>query len=365
MNEFLNQHFLENSVRNYLIVAGIIFFIFLIRRYLSKSLAAGFYKLIRHWSPGIQQQAFVALLLKPIEYFLLMTAVIMASNHLVFPEALNIVIFNRAVEPFTMKMLLAFVLKIVLSMTFIMILLRLIDFFALILEQKAGLTSDKTDDQFVIFFRDFFKAIVYIIGAMILINILFGKELVNKLVAGLGIGAAALALAAKESIENLIGSFIIFSDKPFRVGDSVKVDNFTGTVEKIGLRSTRIRTLEKTFVTVPNKKMVDSVLDNLSLRTQQRVAQKLELSGDTPPGSVLAVVKDIQAYLGKQREVEAGFNVNLHDFGKDSLMLQIIYMTNILEGSPYLELRERVNLEMLAILEKHNVRLATKEAGAA
>ncbi len=361
MNDFLNQQILDNSIRNYLLVAGIIFFIFLIRRFLSKSLAAGLYKLIRHWSPTIEQRAFVELLLKPIEYFLLMTAIIMASNHLVFPEALNIVVFNRA-EPFTLKMLLALVLKIVLSMTFIMILLRLIDFFALILEKKAGLTNDKTDDQFVIFFRDFFKAIVYIIGAMILINILFGKELVDKLVAGLGIGAAALALAAKESIENLIGSFIIFSDKPFRVGDSVKVDNITGTVEKIGLRSTRIRTLEKTFVTVPNKKMVDSVLDNLSLRTQQRVAMKLELAGDTPPGPVLAVVRELQVYLKSQPDVEPGFNVNLHDFGKDSLVLQLIYMTNILDGIPYLELRERVNLEALRILEKNGVRLAMKES---
>ncbi|WP_126244524.1 mechanosensitive ion channel family protein [Chitinophaga rhizosphaerae] len=361
MNEFLNQQFFENSVRNYLIVAGIILFVVLIRRYLSKSLAAALYGLIRHWSPAIGQKEFVELLLKPIEYFLVMVAVIMASNHLVFPEALNIVVFNRA-EPFTLKMLLALVLKIVLSMTFIRILLRLIDFFALILEKKAGLTHDKTDDQFVIFFRDFFKAIVYIIGAIILIYILFGKELVDKLVAGLGIGAAALALAAKESIENLIGSFIIFSDKPFRVGDSVKVDNFQGTVEKIGLRSTRIRTLEKTFVTVPNKKMVDSVLDNLSLRTQQRVAMKLELAGDTPPAAVLAVVKDLQAFLKAQPDVEPGFSVNLHDFGKDSILLQLIYMTNILDGTPYLELRERVNLEALRILEKHGARLAMKES---
>ncbi|MBO9152634.1 mechanosensitive ion channel family protein [Chitinophaga sp. GCM10012297] len=360
MNEFLNQQFLDNSVRNYLIVAGIILFVYFIRRYLSKGLAAGMFKLIKHWSPSIAQQEFVQLLFKPLEYFLLMTAFIMASNHLVFPEDLNIIVYNRTGNPYTLQMLLTTLLKIVFSMTIILILLRLIDFVALILEKKADLTEDKTDNQFIIFFRDFFKAIMFIIGAMILINILFGKDVVDKLVAGLGIGAAALALAAKESIENLIGSFIIFSDKPFRVGDFVKVDSFQGTVEKIGLRSTRLRTLEKTFVTVPNKKMVDSVLDNLSLRTQQRVALKLELAGDTPSAKVFAVVKELQEYLEKHADVEPGYAVNLFDFTKDSFTIQVIYMTNILEGTPYLALRENVNLASIAILEKNGVKMAMR-----
>lgn len=360
MNDFLNQQFMDNSVRNYLIVAGIILFVYIIRRFLSKNLAAGLFRLIKHWSPSIAQEEFVQLLFKPLEYFLLMTAFIMASNHLVFPEELNIVVYNRTGNPYTLHMLIATLLKIVFSMTIILILLRLIDFISLILEKKADLTEDKTDNQFIIFFRDFFKAIMFIIGAMILIHILFGKGVVDKLVAGLGIGAAALALAAKESIENLIGSFIIFSDKPFRVGDTVIVDSYTGTVEKIGLRSTRLRTLDKTFVTVPNKKMVDSVLDNLSLRTQQRVSMKLELAGDTPSVKVFAVVKALQEYLENHADVEPGYAVNLFDFTKDSFTIQVIYMTNILEGAPYLALRENVNLASIGILEKNGVSMAMR-----
>ncbi len=77
-------------------------------------------------------------------------------------------------------------------------------------------------------------------------------------------------MATRESLENLIASFIIFFDKPFMVGDLVKVQSITGTVEKIGLRSTRIRTDQKTYVTMPNKQMVDSIMDNLSLRAPRR-----------------------------------------------------------------------------------------------
>jgi MscS family membrane protein len=78
---------------------------------------------------------------------------------------------------------------------------------------------------------------------------------------------AALALAARESLENIIASFIIFFDKPFVTGDNLKIQQVTGTVERIGLRSTRIRTADKTLVSVPNKQMVDSIVDNLSMRT--------------------------------------------------------------------------------------------------
>lgn len=360
MNEFLNTDIMGNSLRNYGIVLGIVLFIYFIRRFLSRNIASWLFRLIRRWSPQIAEREFVELLLKPLEYFLLLTAFIMASNHLVFPPDLNITIYNRTGLPYTLQMLTQTIVKITFTCTVIWIILRLIDFVALILEKKADLTEDKTDNQFIVFFRDFFKAIILIIGSMVLINILFGRDLVEKLVAGLGIGAAALALAAKESIENLIGSFIIFFDKPFRVGDTVKVDSFTGVVEKIGLRSTRIRTLEKTFVTVPNKTMVDSVLDNLSLRTQQRVVLKLELSPETPSGSVMRVIKSLQDYLDNHRDVEKGFSVSLFDFGKDSFVLQIIYMTNILEATPYVNMREDVNLEAIRILESNGVRLAIK-----
>jgi MscS family membrane protein len=88
----------------------------------------------------------------------------------------------------------------------------------------------------------------------------------GHLLTGLSIVGAALALSARESLENLIASFIIFFDKPFFSGDTVKVNNITGTVEKIGLRSTRILTTDKTLVTVPNKQMVDSIVDNWSMR---------------------------------------------------------------------------------------------------
>ena len=108
--------------------------------------------------------------------------------------------------------------------------------------------------------------ILVIIGILLVLRFSFNKEIGN-LLTGLSLVGAAIALATRESMENLIASFIIFFDKPFITGDLVKVNNLTGNIEKIGLRSTRIRTLEKTYISVPNKQMVDTIVDNMTNMT--------------------------------------------------------------------------------------------------
>ncbi|MFY0252759.1 mechanosensitive ion channel family protein [Chitinophaga sp. 30R24] len=355
MYNFLNQIILDNPVQDYLILISVLLFVTFIKRYVSKGLAAILFRLVKSWSPQIEEKNFVTLLLRPLEFFFLLITFMLTIDRFTFPHILNVHVYNKATLQDVTKTL----LSLSLSMSIIWIMLRLIDFIALVLEKKADLTEDKTDNQFVIFFRDFFKAIVLIMGGIAFIRILFGVGLVEKIIAGLGIGAAALALAAKESIENLIGSFIIFFDKPFRVGDTVKVDSWQGAVEKIGLRSTRIRTLEKTYVTVPNKKMVDSILDNLTLRTQQRISLKLELDTETPAETLLLFLQDVRQLLKNNANILDNFTVNLHDFTKDTYVIQIIFNTYIIDGAPYAALRESVNLSLIRLLEARNLKLPT------
>src|SRR6478735_6072744 len=189
----------------------------------------------------------------------------------------------------------------------------------MLLEQKANLTRQLTDNQMVVFFRDFFKVIIVIIGILLLIKFSFNKN-IGTLLAGLSIVGAAIALAARESLENLIASFIIFFDKPFYVGDVVKVQGITGTVEKIGLRSTRIRTDQKTFVTVPNKQMVDSIMDNLSLRTQRRAFVQLELSSSTSHEQIDQLVLSIERLFQLRRPDIENFTVFLSDINKNAFV---------------------------------------------
>ncbi|MBW8685810.1 mechanosensitive ion channel family protein [Chitinophaga rhizophila] len=357
MNSLLDQVILGNPIQNYFILAIILLFVSMIKRYLSTGLAKLLYKEVRRWAPEIGQHEFSHLLLVPLEYFLLLVTFMLTIDHLNFPPELNVPVYNG----YTVKMLLNTIMDLALTISIIWIVLRVIDFVSLMISKSADHSHDHTDNQFIVFFRDFFKAIVFIFGAIAFIRILFGAVLVNKIIAGLGIGAAALALAAKESIENLICSFIIFFDKPFRVGDAVKVDAFQGNVEKIGLRSTRVRTLDKTFVTVPNKKMVDSVLDNLSLRTHQRAVLRLEIAGDTPADNIMLVLQDVRQLLTSNERVQEGFIVNLNEFTKDTYVIQIIYLSQVIEGVQFNALKNEINLAIVAILDKRDARLASNK----
>lgn len=350
----LDRVILGNPIQSYLLLAIILLFVSMIKRYLSQWLATQLYKEVRRWAPEIGQHEFSHLLLVPLEYFLLLVTFMLTVDHLNFPPELDVPVYNGL----TLKRMLNTIMELALTVSIIWIVLRVIDFVSLMISKSADRSEDVTDNQFIVFFRDFFKAIVFIFGAIAFIRILFGATLVNKIIAGLGIGAAALALAAKESIENLICSFIIFFDKPFRVGDAVKVDAYQGNVEKIGLRSTRIRTVDKTYVTVPNKKMVDSIMNNLSLRTHQRTALRLEVAGDTPADSIIQLLQDIKDLLTNHDKVQEGFIVNLNEFTKDTYVIQIVYLTQIIDGIQYNALRNEINLAIIAFMEKRNIKLS-------
>src|SRR5690606_28583634 len=138
----------------------------------------------------------------------------------------------------------------------------------------------RSEHQLLFFFRDFIRVTLIIFGIIFILKFSFSVDIGN-LLTGLSIVGAAVALAARESIENLIASFVIFFDNPFDTGEVVKVKEFVGTVEQIGLRSTRIRTFDDTLVTVPNKQMVDNMLDNWSKRKLAKNEIKTVLSVTT------------------------------------------------------------------------------------
>ena len=163
--------------------------------------------------------------------------------------------------------------------------------------------------------------ILVIIGGLLFIRFVFNKD-VGNLLTGLSIVGAAIALATRESLENLIASFIIFFDKPFVTGDSVKVHNFTGTIEKIGLRSTRIRTVDKTYISVPNKQMVDSIVDNISLRTQRKAELRLELKLSVTTNELKDLLASIKRILGEKIQVQRNA-VYFSETGKNANVITI------------------------------------------
>jgi MscS family membrane protein len=350
MNEFLERIWLDNPVKNYLLVLGVILFVLLLKRILSRYFAGLLFKLVnRIWS-DVDKRSFTNLLVQPLGFFLIILVAIISLHKLIFPAELNADIYD-----YSIKQIIHSIGTIILIVSFIWLLLRIIDFIATILEKKADLTPDLADNQLIVFFRDFFKVILGIIGIMMVLKFAFGFN-ISSLLTGLSIVGAAIALALRESLENLIASFIIFFDKPFTAGDLVKVLNVTGTVERIGLRSTRIRTDQKTYVTVPNKQMVDSVLDNLTLRSQRRADIRLDLGLHTSSEKLESLISAIKKILVKD-EIESS-QVMLNEITNMSFVVQIEYYTAPVAMDEYNKLKQQINLDILKTLEEEKIEIA-------
>ena len=350
MNDFLQQVWWGNPVKNYFIVAGVILFIWILKRFVSRYLAGLLYSVVHKIWKDVDKKSFTNLVVKPLGLFLAVLVSIIALYKLNFPSEINVDIYK-----YTVKEVVQCVGNIILIVSFTGLLIRIIDFIALILEKRANLSADQSDNQLIVFFKDFFKVILVIIGIMLVLRYAFGLN-IGGLLTGLSIVGAAIALALRESLENLIASFIIFFDKPFITGDLVKVLNVTGTVERIGLRSTRIRTDQKTYVTVPNKQMVDSVLDNLSLRTQRRGDLKLELDVQTSSAKLEAVLAGIKKIMERPDVEEA--NVLLDSITANAFVIQSDYYTAPVTIKEFNFIKQEVNLQVLKLIEESGVEIA-------
>jgi MscS family membrane protein len=182
---------------------------------------------------------------------------------------------------------------------------------------------------------------------------------VKTFLAGLGIGGLAFALAAQDTISNLFGSFVVVMDQPFYVGEFIRVASYEGTVEEIGLRSTRLRTVQRAQIVIPNKTVASEVITNYTRMPQRRVDTILGVTYDTPPEKIQAVLDDLRALLRAHPAVHQGqIVVSLADFNDSSLRVQILYFTADPDWDRHMAVREEINLAILRTFAARGVALA-------
>jgi MscS family membrane protein len=182
---------------------------------------------------------------------------------------------------------------------------------------------------------------------------------VASLVAGLGIGGIALALAAQKTVENLFGSISLGIDQPLRVGDTVKVGDVFGTVELIGLRSTRLRTLDRTVVTIPNGKLADREIESFAQRDRIRLASNLGLVFGTTSAQMRQVLASIGALLKSHPRVwQELVVVRFAEIGPSSLAIEVVAWIETTDYQEFRAVREELLLGFLASVEKAGTSLA-------
>ena len=353
MNDFLDRVFWDNPVRDYLWVFGVILLVLFLNKFISKYIATLLCRIFKRTWKTFNQQKFVDLIIHPLGIFLVITVSIVAFYRLNFPQELNITLYKYPV-----KRILLTIAIIVQIIALIWLLLRVIDFIATVLEARANLTLDQADNQLIVFFRDFLKVITGIVGLLMLLHFAFNYN-VSSLLTGLSIVGAAIALALRESLENLIASFVIFFDKPFTTGDFVKVQSVSGTVERIGLRSTRIRTVDKSYVTVPNKQMVDSILDNVSLRSQIRGEINLFINLQTPPVKIQQLTDAVKNYITTIPEIQNS-NILFNDIRVQAFIVFIEFFTPNMEWAKFTTIKQNINYFILRKMEELEIRIAAE-----
>ncbi len=202
----------------------------------------------------------------------------------------------------------------------------------------------------------FIKTLKIFIFAIGLVSILQEWNInVSAFIASLGLGGLAFALAAKDTAANLFGGLSILADRALKIDDWVKVDGVEGTVEEIGLRTTKIRTFEKSLVTVPNQIIANNPIENFSRRDIRRIKMRIGLIYSTTQEQMEAILHDIRTMLQTHPGIakDATLLVNFDEFGSSELSIFIYCFTNTANWAKYLEIREDINLKIMEIVHKH------------
>jgi len=236
---------------------------------------------------------------------------------------------------------------------------RLIELMVFELTKYASREDNLLDQWFVQFMRMITQIVVIVVGMIYLLRAISGKP-VSALLAGLGVGGLAVALAAQDMLKNFFGSLMIMLDKPFTIGQRVTFGGCDGVVEGIGFRSTRTRTLTGNQVTIPNGKVSSEGLENIGRRPSIRRLTNITITYDTPPDKVEKALSLIRGILENHEGMEPDYppRVFFNEFNDTSLNLIMLYWYHSPDWATYMAFSERVNLQIMGAFETEGIEFA-------
>ena len=280
---------------------------------------------------------------KPLSYFILVQG---------FYIATLVLQLSDSIDGFINKLHLLLVLFIVLYFIF-----RIIDVLAFYLHREAEKSESSLDDQLVPLLIKSLRILVFTLGILFILDN-FGYNIASIL-AGLGIGGLAFALAAQDTVSNIFGSITIFADKPFKLGDWIRIRDSEGTVEDIGFRSTRIRRFDQALVTIPNSHFTKNGIINYSAMKKRRIKFNLGLTYGTSVNQMREMVAGIKKIIIDDDRFDHSFYmVKFDDFGAYSLGIFIYCFTKTIVWDEFLGVREDFNLKIMELVEDIGVEIA-------
>jgi MscS family membrane protein len=248
-------------------------------------------------------------------------------------------------------------LKLMTILIFTVIGLRVVDVIMAYVGRATQKTESKMDEQLVPLLTRALHAVIFIIAIFSILNLF--KVNVTALIAGISIGGLAIALAAQDTIKNLFGSFTIFFDKPFQIGDAVSFAGVDGSVEEVGFRSTRIRTFENSLVSVPNGKIADMVIDNYGLRIYRRYKTMITIAYGTPPHLIEQFVEGLRELVAHHPATRKdGVQIYLNGMSASSLDILFYIFFEVEDWTSELKAKHELLMAILQLADKLGIRFA-------
>lgn len=222
---------------------------------------------------------------------------------------------------------------------------------------KKIVKDNKKGEGSIKFITRLIKGLIYTIGVFIIIAEL-GYDL-SGIITGLGLSGVVIALAAQDIAKNLFAGFAILSDKTFIVGDYIEIDKISGTIEDISFRTTRIRTMDNSLITVPNSVLADGKVVNWSKNIKRKYEFNLRFKLNSNVATLKEISNRIKFVLKTNKDIiQDNININFTNISEDAIVLNIYFYTGIVEYTEFLKFKSDINMLILSILEKEKVELA-------
>ncbi|MBT4936340.1 mechanosensitive ion channel family protein [Candidatus Peregrinibacteria bacterium] len=337
--KILETPLLGNSLMSIFVSTGLIIATYIIFYILKKFLNQKVAALVKNTSTNLDDILFdsVSRLVSMSAHFV---AIFIVWKYLKFPETADL-----------------FIKKALIVMTTIFIAWILQNLLVKVLDEYFKNISKNISNSFLPFIKNILKLFLWAITAIFILSNL-GYSIAS-LAAGLGIGGLAIALAVKPTLEAFFASIAIFSGKPFKIGDMVKFDGYSGTVKQIGLRTTKIKTFSGTEVIVPNIDLANNKVENITKRMGERIDASIGVTYDTTSKHIEKGMDIIKKALQKKEGVDEDIRVWFDSFGDFALIIKFTFFIDA--SLPFMERREiisNINFEIKKAFEKDKIEMA-------
>jgi MscS family membrane protein len=252
------------------------------------------------------------------------------------------------------------VVGVLMTVMVVYVIYQLVELMDYWMKRLTAKTHTTLDDMMVPLVRKTLRTLTVLLGLVQIAQQLSDKP-ITSILAGLGVGGLAVALAAQDTIKNFFGSLVIFADHPFQLGDRVVVDGSDGSVEEVGMRSTRIRTLDGHLVTVPNGELANKMIRNISKRPYIKRVANITITYDTPPEKVelaISIIKELLDAANEKMHPDFPTRVFFNDFNAASLNILVIYWFAPPDYWAFMEFDQSFNLALLKRFNEEGIDFA-------